>query len=93
MKAATAVWLTAREVAERLKISRSAAFELVRKLPRLKMGRVLRVSEEVLDRYLLEHVVPGAAPQHTVPRRLLPAPRPSTALPRIPLTRPRDSLA
>jgi excisionase family DNA binding protein len=51
-------WLTPKEVAERLKISRSAAYALIRKLPRLKMGQIVRVSEEALDEYLQSKMQP-----------------------------------
>jgi hypothetical protein len=54
----SAEWLTARDVAERLKISRSAAFALMRKLPRLKLGRVTRVSEADLAAHLSANMLP-----------------------------------
>jgi hypothetical protein len=100
-------WLTARDIAERLQISRSAAFGLMRKLPRLKMGRITRVSEQVLERYLTQHMKPGNGADvepaeserrrtveleqlnrnGTARKRSLP-----NAPPRIPLTRPRETV-
>jgi hypothetical protein len=52
-------WLTAADIAERLKISRSSAFTLMRKLPRLKVGRITRVSEAELATYIAANLVPG----------------------------------
>lgn len=55
-----ATWLTARDVQDRLKIRRSAAYALIRKLPRLKVGKILRVRAADLEAFVASNMLPGA---------------------------------
>jgi excisionase family DNA binding protein len=47
--------LTAADVAERLQISRSAAYELIARLhPHVRIGKLLRLPESTLERFLAQ---------------------------------------
>lgn len=45
-------YLTPSQIAEVLQIGRDSAYELVRSLPHLKIGRQYRVSREAFEKYL-----------------------------------------
>ena len=45
-------YLTPSQIAEILQIGRDSAYELVRSLPHLKIGRQYRVSREAFEAYL-----------------------------------------
>lgn len=45
-------YLTVSQVAEVLQIGRDSAYELVRSLPHLKIGKQYRVSREAFEKYL-----------------------------------------
>jgi excisionase family DNA binding protein len=42
---ATTQWLSAKDIAARLSVSRTTAFELLRRLPHVRIGRIIRVSD------------------------------------------------
>jgi hypothetical protein len=49
-------WLSAHDVAERLRVSLSSARAVMRRLPRLKLGRISRVRAEDLEALLAANV-------------------------------------
>lgn len=47
--------LTAQDVADRMQISRSAAYDLINRLrPHVRIGRLLRLPESTLERFIAE---------------------------------------
>jgi excisionase family DNA binding protein len=75
-------WLTVHDVARQLKISRSAAYTLLRQLPKLRMGRITRVKQSALDAYLAARMVPSDAERQRQAAAAAP--------PKVPLTLPRQ---
>lgn len=53
-QAPAARFLTPQDVQARLRIGRSSAYELVQRLPHVKIGRSLRLREDVLEQFLSE---------------------------------------
>lgn len=53
-------YLTAEDLARRLRVSRARAYELMRELPRLVLGRNVRVSETALLAWEQRHTRPPA---------------------------------
>lgn len=65
-------YLTAEDVAERLRVSRARAYELMRELPRLVVGRCVRVSEKALLAWEQRHTrSPVEAARVAAPKRAL----------------------
>lgn len=50
-------YMTVQEIAAELRISRSAAYELSKKLVRLKVGRIVRVSRASFEAFIAAHEV------------------------------------
>ncbi|HVY28328.1 MAG TPA: hypothetical protein VHB79_17355 [Polyangiaceae bacterium] len=82
-------WLGAEQIADRLSISRSAAHGIMRKLPRLKVNRIVRVKERDLQALLTRHV---QHPAHYTPLAALRPEDAGAAAQRLKPTRPRVTL-
>ncbi|MBK8997690.1 MAG: helix-turn-helix domain-containing protein [Myxococcales bacterium] len=82
-------YLTAQDLAQRFRVSRARAYELMRELPRLAIGRSVRVSEKALLAWEQRHTRPPAeGVRVAAPRRELRLPVAADDTP-IRLTQPR----
>lgn len=82
-------YLTAQDIAQRFLVSRARAYEVMRELPRLVMGRSVRVSERALLAWEQRHTRPPAEGLRVAaPRRVLRLPVATDDTP-IRLTQPR----
>jgi excisionase family DNA binding protein len=63
------------EVAARLNVSRSTAYELLRTMWCLRVGKVLRVNEHELERWIAEHTGEPKLPERIDTRSALKAGR------------------
>jgi excisionase family DNA binding protein len=65
--------LRGEQLADRLSISRTAAFTLIRqgKIASVRIGRLVRVTEEAVSQYILENTVNGdLAPKKIMKREI-----------------------
>jgi excisionase family DNA binding protein len=63
-------YVSAKEIIQALGISRSRAYQLMREMPRVKLGRTVRISEAAFKLWLEKRTVPVTEP---IPYRLPPS--------------------
>ena len=63
-------YVSAKEIKDALGVSRSRAYQLMRELPRVKVGRTVRVTEAAFKRWLEARTV---RPTEPIPYRLPPS--------------------
>ena len=65
---------TVKDVMARLRIQRTCATEIIKSVPHIRIGRVLRVEKETVEAYIRQHIeMPkGAAPAASAPAKKKP---------------------